>query len=228
MRSHAIGLNASLFWLSLALVIAGWGTAQAAQVVALTGGVQIQRGEAVLPVAVGTRLRQGDEFVSAAGAEAMLRLDDGGRLALRENSMLRFKTLELEGPIKKRHAALRVIRGGLRYVSGKVAAQQRMVFETETAIIGIRGTDIEIVITNEVVNGDESGTYLRVNSGAATLQAVDGSVVDVGPGQVAFGGEVDLVARGAGGTKRPAARKVAPAAGLFKSGSMDQLMAAPK
>lgn len=191
---------------------------------ATTGSLQLQRGQAVLPVVVGTRLREGDAMVSAPGAEALVRFDDGARLALRASSTLHITALQLKGPRGKRHKALRIIQGGLRYISSKVSARHRVAFVTSTATIGIRGTDIEIAIADEAVNEDPSGTYLKVNTGAATLTAVDGTVVALDPGQVAFGGEPDLVPRGAGGTRRPAGRKVESASGLFKAGLMDKLM----
>ncbi len=211
-----------------ALVLAAtWGAslpAQAARVMATTGTLQLQRGEAVLPVVVGTRLREGDAVLSAPGAEVVVRFDDGARMALRASSTLHITALQLSGPRSKRQKTLRIVKGGLRYISSQVSARHRVVFETNTATIGIRGTDIEIAVASEAVDEDPSGTYLKVNTGAATLTAVDGTVVALDPGQVAFGGEPDLVPRGAGGTRRPAGRKVESASGLFKAGLLDTLM----
>ena len=217
---HSVG-----FWLSASLLALGFAApAQAARVLAFNGILHIQRGDAVVPVVVGSRLREGDEFVSEPGAEALVRFDDGARMALRGDSVLQVKALKLKGPMSKRQKTLRIVRGGLRYISGKVSMRQHVAFETSTATIGIRGTDIEIAVAPEPVNEDPSGTYLKVNTGAASLQAVDGTVVDVDPGQVAFGGEPELMPRGAGGKRRPAARKVEAVVGLFKTGLLDKLM----
>ncbi len=215
------------FLASALLLAATWGAAlpaQAARVLATTGTLQLQRGDVLLPVAVGTRLREGDALVSATGAEAYVRFDDGARMALRADSTLHITTLQLKGPRSRRQKALRIVQGGLRYISSKLSARQRMAFVTPTATIGIRGTDIEIAVADEAVNDDPSGTYLKVNTGAATLTAVDGTVVALDPGQVAFGGEPELVPRGAGGTRRPAGRKVEPTSGLFKAGVLDKWM----
>ena len=100
-----------------------------------------------------------------------------------------------------------------------------MAFETSTSTIGIRGTDIEILVSETPVNDDPAGTYLKVNTGVAQLAASNGEQVDVEAGQLAFGGEPELVARGLGLPRRPAARKVAPAAAsAFKGGVLDRLM----
>ena len=98
-------------------------------------------------------------------------------------------------------------------------------FQTPTATIGIRGTDIEIAVSEDPVNNDPAGTYLKVNSGIANMAATDGTQVDVDAGQIAFGGLPEVVPRGPGGTRRPAARKVeAAVGGLFKTGAMDRLL----
>ncbi len=217
-------LPASGFFLALTLALGLALPTQAAQVLAKVGALQIQRGGKMVPVVVGTRLREGDEMVSEPGAEALLRLDDGARLAVRPNSILQFKTLQRRGRVDQRKMALRIAQGGLRYLSSKSTLRHSIQFETPTATIGIRGTDIEISITDLPVDENVTGTYLKVNTGAAILQAVDGTVVEVDPGQVAFGGEPELVPRGPGGTRRPAGRKVEPITGLFKAGLLDKLM----
>lgn len=199
--------------------------AQAARVLAVTGEVEVQRGEVRTPLAVGARLVEGDELVSTPGSEALVRFDDGARMALRSDSSIQFKELRLKGPVSKRQKTIAIVKGGLRYISGKATIRQRVSFASTTATIGIRGTDIEISVAPEAVNDEPTGTYLKVNTGAATLLAVDGTQVNVDPGQVAFGGEPELVPRGSGGKRRPAGRKLETGAGgIFKAGALDKLM----
>lgn len=212
-------LAALAFALALAL------PAQAARVLAVTGEVTVQRGDVRSPLAVGARLAEGDELVSTQGSEALVRFDDGARMALRSDSSIQFKELRLKGPASKRQKTIAIVKGGLRYISGKATVRQRVSFASSTATIGIRGTDIEISVAPEAVNDEPTGTYLKVNAGAATLLAVDGTQVNVDPGQVAFGGEPELVPRGAGGKRRPAGRKLEMGAdSIFKTGSLDRLM----
>ena len=199
--------------------------AWAARIAALNGKLSIERGDKTLNAAVGTRLRQGDAVISSANSEALVRFDDGARLALRAESRLQITALKLKGAPAYRQKTIKIIKGGLRYISGRTTAKSSVAFVTSTATIGIRGTDIEIAISEDTINTDPAGTYLKVNTGMATLQAIDGTQVEVDPGQVAFGGEPELVPRGAGGVKRPAARRIVESVGgLFKTGALDRLM----
>ncbi len=211
--------------LAAALTLLPAVSAHAARVMALNGQVQIQRGDRLWNAVVGSRLREGDEFVSVGQSEALVRFDDGARMAMRADSRLQVKALKLKGPADLRQKTLEVLKGGLRYISGRATLKGKVAFVTSTATIGIRGTDIEIVVSEDAVNTDPAGTYLKVNTGIATMEASDGTQVEVDAGQIAFGGLPEVVPRGPGGTRRPAARKVeAAAGGLFKSGTLDRLM----
>lgn len=197
----------------------------AGTVYALNGAVTVQRGDKTIQARQGTRLRQGDEIVTAPGADALVRFDDGSRMALREGSSLQLQRLMLRGFTEQREKILSLLQGGLRYISGRNTHRQKLALQTNTATIGIRGTDIEILVSDEPIGNDPGGTYLKVNTGVATMQAVDGTQVEVDAGQVAFGGEPELIPRGPGGTRRPAARKVESAAvSAFKSGNLDRLL----
>lgn len=210
---------------ALALACAFAPDAQAARIMFLNGQIQIQRGDKLLRAVVGSRLRQGDEFISDANSEALVRFDDGARLALRSESRLEITALKLKGRPAYRQKTIKILKGGLRYISGRATAKNNVSFVTSTATIGIRGTDIEIAVSPDAINTDPAGTYLKVNTGIATLAAADGTQVEVDPGQIAFGGEPELVPRGPGGVKRPAARRIVESVGgLFKAGQLDRLM----
>lgn len=236
-RSSPAGLR--LVALCASLLVAS--AAQAALLRSVRGDVQIVRGGTTLTAVVGQRLQQGDVLQSAAavgdtpgsqaGGEALVRFDDGARMALRNGSAFELQALKLKGPSATRQKTLRIIKGSLRYISGKATVRQKVSFVTSTATIGIRGTDIEIAISEEAVQDNNPGTYLKVNTGAAVLTASDGAAVDVAPGEVAYGGEPELVMRGKGGTRRASARKVQAlgadvfkAEGLFKASGLDKLM----
>ena len=210
--------------------------AQAATLRTVNGNVQVVRDGNVLPATKSMRLKAGDVLLSdpaspdtgagaAVGGEALVRFDDGARLALRNGSSFEIQSLQLKGPAATREKIINVIKGSLRYISGIATVRQKVTFTTSTATIGIRGTDIEIVVSEEALQDNNPGTYLKVNTGAAVLTATDGAAVDVAPGEVAYGGEPELNTRGAGGVRRAAARKVqAAGAGLFKPSGMDRLM----
>ena len=216
--------------------ICGYGItdANAATLQAVRGSVSVVRAGVLLPAVNGMRLLAGDELRSAVDSndagEALVRFDDGGFLAIRTGAAMQIKRLPPQDALSEAgtavlNAAVYLIRGGMRFVTSKVARKYTTAFETPTATIGIRGTDLEILISDLALLDNNPGTYLKVNSGAATITAPNGAVVEVLPGEVAYGGEPELVARGAGGVRRSAARTVqTPIEGLFKPSSLDQLM----
>ena len=208
--------------------------AQAATLQAVTGSVRVVRAGVLLPAVNGMRLLAGDELRSpvdsADAGEALVRFDDGGFLAIRTGSAMQIKRLPLQDVLPAAgtailNAAVYLIRGGMRYITSKASPKYSVLFETPTATIGIRGTDIEILVSDVAVMDNNPGTYLRVNTGAASITAPNGALVNVFPGEVAYGGEPDVSVRGGARPRRAAARKVQVSTeGLFKPSSLDQLM----
>jgi OmpA-OmpF porin, OOP family len=198
--------------------------AHAAKLSAVVGDVTIVRGDSRLAAKVGMRLKEGDEISSATGAQAMFRFDDKARGLIRADSNLIFKELKLTGAAETRQQTIRLIKGSLRYISSKVTVRDRVIFQTSTATIGIRGTDIEILVTEQPVDNNNPGTFLKVNTGAASLTATDGTNVVANVGEVVYGGEPEVRTRSSGASPRPSARMVQVADSLFKAGSLDRLM----
>lgn len=199
--------------------------AHAGKLMAFSGVVQIERNQQLLPVVVGSVLREADTLVLEPDAEALVRFRDGANMVLRSNSRVTFDELVQVGAQNKRKKSLKILKGGIRYVSGKVARQSKVAFVTQNVSIGIRGTDIEIAVAEDSVSGNPPGTYLKVNTGQAVLVGQDGTQVEVDPGQVAFGSEPELTPRGAGGVRRPAARRLEGASSaIFKAGALDRLL----
>lgn len=211
-------------WLALLLGLL-LGTAQAAVIRAVDGQVEIVRGEHRIQARLGSRLREGDLLVSQSGAEALIRFDDGGRLALRPGSQIRIQQLRLMGPPDKRQKSVRVLQGGLRYVTGKTSSRRGTRFDTSKVTIGIRGTDFELMVSDAPLASSPAGTYVRVHEGALNVQALDGTQVDVHAGQAAFSGEPALAPRGVN-LPRAASTRVLDAvpSGVFRDGAVDRLL----
>lgn len=228
-RHFTSGLGLWLAWLLM-----GISPAHAATLQAVTGSVVVVRTGILLPAVSGMRLQPGDELRSTVDStdtgEALIRFDDGGFLAIRTGSAMQIKRLPPQDVLSTAgtavfNAAVYLIRGGLRYITSKASAKYTVVFETPTATIGIRGTDLEILVSDVAVLDNNPGTYLKVNAGAASITAPNGVAVDVLPGEVAYGGEPDVSVRGGATVRRAAARKVeVPTATLFKPSSLDQMM----
>ncbi|RYF29046.1 MAG: hypothetical protein EOO23_07150 [Comamonadaceae bacterium] len=205
----------------LALLV---GAAQAATVTASTGDVQFVRGERSMPAVTGTVLLEGDAVLTSTGSGTVLTFEDGGRLLVRAQSQLQILELPQAARPTMRGKTIRIMRGSLRYVSGKAIYRGRVRFETRGVSVGIRGTDIELSFSEE--SPLASGTYLKVNRGQAFLEAIDGTTVELEPGQVAYGALPGLRARGPGGPAVPAARRIddAPPGVFERSGSLDEFL----
>jgi hypothetical protein len=194
--------------------------AQTAAVLQTRGTVTFERGGVSIAAASGTELQEADVLVAQPQAEALLSFADGARMAVRGDSAVDLQDLPRAGATQRRRTRIRIIKGGVRYLSGANTITSQVSFATHTATIGIRGTDIEIALP-AAGRAADPGTYLKVNSGVAVLAALDGASVEVGAGEVALGAEPDLRSRGLG-ARRPAARKLAVApSDVFRPGDLD-------
>ena len=212
----------------LATVVLALGTAlpaYATQFFAMRGQVQLQRVQTVSTAVAGTQLEEADTIIVAPDAEALVHFDDGAQMVVRGDSKISFKRLALSGPPTQRQKTVRLLKGSMRYLSGKSTPANSVSFESKSVIIGIRGTDIEIALTEDGLEGNPAGTYLKVNTGQAVLSGLDGTQVALEPGEVGFGAEPELTPRGISFVHRPSARPMPTVpAGLFKAGSMDGLL----
>jgi hypothetical protein len=210
--------------LFLGLALAA-GNLLASTVTAVEGDVQLLRAGTSRPVTVGLQLQEGDELVSADAGEAVVRMEDGGRIALRPASRMLFRQLPAPGAADTAPKLVSLGRGALRYVSERLAGARSLRFETNTATIGIRGTDIEIALAEQAVGGEPPGTLLRVRTGVAVIRGSDGTEASVRAGQFAYGGEPDPPSRSIGTPQRPGARIVGNrAAAAFGGGRLDSAL----
>jgi hypothetical protein len=196
---------------------------------AVQGEFRVTRNGEAITLKAGAPLKAGDEFSAGEGGEAFVQFRDGAKLAIRPNSEVKLDAASLSGAVSTRETVIRLLKGGLRYISGKATYRKGVSFKTPTATIGIRGTDIEIAINDDPQADLSAGTLLRVNSGEAMLSAPDGTAVDVVAGEWALGAEPDLIPRGSNAKRRSQARGLdaalkAAAGGVFKAGALDKLM----
>jgi hypothetical protein len=206
------------------ILLCGITNAYAAKIAQVQGSVRVQRGNSSLQAISGTIIKEGDEIISAQDAQAFFVFDDGAKGLIRSDSRMIIQELKLQGAAANRQKKLRLTQGSLRYISGKATLRKKVTLNTPTATIGIRGTDLEILITEQAVNDINPGTFLKVNSGAATLTAPDGTTVAANVGEIVYGGEAELASRSAGGRPRASARLVQVESTLFKRSNLDRLM----
>jgi hypothetical protein len=121
----------------------------------------------------GSTVLVGDRIETAAGSRIRIQLEDGGKLVMGESSTV---TIEIYTPPTEDGSALmKAIAGIFLYASGTLAklAPDRVTVETETAILGVRGTEIWGNV------GDGSKLELALLSGAGVLVTTPQGVIEL-------------------------------------------------
>lgn len=141
---------------------------------------KLREGDAVF---VGERVR------AAAQAEAVLKTEDAGVVAIRPGTEFVAERFSAEDKPSDSFT-MRLVTGSLRVISGWIAQTNRSGHNvvTASATIGIRGTDHEpYVLSQELAKATSNpeGTYDKVNSGGTTMQVGDNKL-DIDPGKVGF------------------------------------------
>ncbi len=140
----------------------------------------------------GAEINEGDRIITAAGASAQLKMVDGGFIAVRPSTSMSFDTYRYSGKQDgSESAVVSLLQGGFRTITGFIGHtnKQNYLIKTETATIGIRGTDHEPMVILPPLPGQAAiappGTYDKVNVGVAFIRTDAGSV-DIQRNQVGF------------------------------------------
>ena len=193
----------------------------------LQGAVSLTRANATSVLGPGAVLREGDTISTAPGASVLVQLGDGAKLLARPGAIVSLSRIDNSGAFGTLTHSIALAMGAIRYVTGSVGKSrpQAVHFKTPNATIGIRGTDLEIVHAPNQPSVQESGTYVRVNSGAIELDGNDGSKVSLTKNEQAFAAAPGPKLRG--GVRTPLARKLDAPANVFSSGDFDVLLESP-
>lgn len=142
--------------------------------------------------AKGKEINEGDTIVSGKSSFAQLLMEDGGKLSVKADTQVQIEAFQYSGREDGReHLLLTLFRGGLRAVTGEIGRtnKQNYKIRTQTATIGIRGTDHEPYYIPVPAAGEKAigvpGTYDKVNSGAVYIETAKGQIV-VLPGRTGF------------------------------------------
>jgi hypothetical protein len=163
------GILRTLGWALIAFSAAFAAAVQAA------ANVQSMRGD----VRAGTqqvnpndRITTGASITTGAGAQAVLRFDDGQVVVLNENTTFRIIDFRYgkEEPRSDR-AIFDLLRGALRMISGAVASRSQASFQLRIpqATIGIRGTDFMVAIVNPAFISVGTGAVGATNAGGTAV-----------------------------------------------------------
>ena len=170
--------------------------APAAGSVNLAGKVELVEGDVTLydraqasrRVRVGEPLFEGDGIVTGRDGELHVAMDDGGYLAVRPNTRMSVIAYQAQGREDDR-SIFSLVAGSFRSITGFVGRHNPRAYQvrTQTATIGIRGTDHEPMVIPAGAPGGEAGTYDKVNAGGTFIESTQGhGRVDVAPNRAGF------------------------------------------
>lgn len=102
-------------------------------------------GQAPRTLGRGLPLAEGDRITTAEGAQAILRFADGTKMTVRPGSEMVVQTFRFRENAEDNSFVLQMLRGGLRAVTGLInkSSPNAARIQTNTATIGIRGTDFD-------------------------------------------------------------------------------------
>lgn len=144
----------------------------------------------------GDPINESDTVTTAKDASAQIKLQDGGFVAIRPDSQLKFDSFVFHGVADGTEKSFfSLFRGGIRAITGLIGQQNKSNYRiaTAAATIGIRGTDHETVV---VVKGSALaalvpvGTYNKVNTGETTMTTSKGTI-HILPNQMGFAAAAD-------------------------------------
>jgi hypothetical protein len=179
--------------LSLAAAICcarGAGAQQAAVVEMSLGTAVVARvaSGARLPITNGLALNVGDVIQTANGGYVHALFGDGTLLAVRPNSLVRIAGFSAKGDASDA-LWLELTAGAFRCVTGWISKARPGAVRgtTNTAVLGVRGTDFELVriAEGQAAPGETAGTHALLHEGFAALETQAGRV-ELQPGEAAF------------------------------------------
>jgi FecR protein len=162
-----------------ALVLSVSAFAQAAKVTAVSGDVTYTVGKVGAPVkvAIGSEVPAGAVLNTAAKSSAVMRFQDGGSVALAENTNFNLIAFNYNAAKPAEgSSAFDLIRGAFRFVTGAMGAANPSAVRitSGTATVGIRGTDI--VVASTLAGGGTTTVSIQVINGAVTFTTSAGSI----------------------------------------------------
>ncbi|MDP2759282.1 MAG: FecR family protein, partial [Sideroxyarcus sp.] len=165
---------------------------------ATAGYVQFVNGQVSLTTARGAThtlqkgeaINEGDTVSTKQSSSAQIKMQDGGFIAVRPDTQLKFDSFKFTGQAGKPESSFfSLFRGGFRAVTGLIGRINRQDYRitTPAATIGVRGTDHETVYLPTPTPGAQAGAYSKVNIGETSLTTNKGTI-NVLPNQMGFAG----------------------------------------
>lgn len=133
---------------------------------------------------LGSPVYEGDTLQSSAKSQAVVAFRDGGRITLQENSLFQIEQFKYDKAASQENAVLRLLKGGLRVVTGLIGHvnHDNYRFSVAGATIGIRGTGFDAWCNGPCAEGGKDfGTTLDKPLEGAGVFVWSGEVVLMSP-----------------------------------------------
>lgn len=144
----------------------------------------------------GDAINEGDTLTSAPKSSAQIKMQDGGFIAIRPDSQMKFDQFVFAGKEDgSEKSFFSVFKGGFRAITGAIGQvnKQNYRITTPTASIGIRGSDHETLVIipgSPLAQLAPTGSYSKVNVGGTSMTTNEGTL-NVGPNQMGFAGSLN-------------------------------------
>jgi hypothetical protein len=164
--------------MALALAAAATGVLASGQVTQLAGTLSVRKADgSVRILSQRSQVENGDTVNTERDSYAQIRFTDGAQLTLKPNTSVRIDNVTYAQDKPKEDSFLyRLVKGGLRAVTGIVGKRSQDKYEmgTATATIGIRGTTFS---ADDCVSAREQSADCARLDAAVYVGVADGEVV---------------------------------------------------
>jgi hypothetical protein len=172
------------FVLAAGIVLSLGAQAQVAGEVEFSRGVGFAQtpGQTPRTLGKGLQLREGDRLTTADGASAIIRMQDGTRMTVRPNSELVLSQYQFKENAQDNSMLMQLVRGGFRAVTGLISKNSPSAarVQTNTATIGIRGTDFDARLCSRDCAAEAS----RINESARPNAVLASAKIVMAQGEV--------------------------------------------
>lgn len=167
-------------WLGAGLLASGPAWGAAGEVVNLTGRVSAATADgAIRSLAAGATVDNGDTIVTGVNSLVRIKFVDDAYVILRPNTRFQIEDYQVSENAAENRSVLRLLKGGLRTVTGLIGRRNQSGYQMRTAVstIGIRGTDYELLTCQEgdCGEGQPDGDYVAVKEGEIEVETDGGT-----------------------------------------------------
>ena len=147
-------------------------------------------GQAARILGKGMLFNEGDTLSTAAGASAIIRMQDGTRMTLRPGTDLVVQRFQYKEGATTNSMVMQLFGGGLRAITGLISkgSPDAARLQTRTATVGIRGTDFDARLCQRDCNAESAKVSEKAQANtvqaSAKLVSTQGEIMAVdGAGQ---------------------------------------------